>query len=133
MSALPPEQAHSMRNAAANAASNRDSLVAKWQELHEQAAQIARMAELSPEPYEGALAAFPEQVSAAGRWQRNLVREGVEDMEAMIRPGLAALSELSQRGIAATAPALALWCEFYEARASLLHLLEANPDNTSKT
>ena len=100
------------------------SLAAKWHDLHDQAARLARLAELSPEPFAGAVAAFPAQMSEASEWQRELAWQGIDDIDAMMRPGLAALSTLTQRGGTTNAPALALWREFYEARGALMTLAE---------
>ena len=97
-------------------------LASKWKDLHARAARIAKMAELSPEPFEGAVADFPADVSQAPDWQRELAWQGIDDIEAMMRPGLAALEILRERGTAAHAPALALWREFYTARGAVMSL-----------
>lgn len=104
-------------------------LAAQWNELHDRAAVLAAMAQLSSEPFGAALAAFPDRIRAADEWQRVLVKQGVEDIEAMMQPGLAALETLQRRGVSTTAPALALWREFYTARGALLDL--APLDSTS--
>lgn len=98
------------------------SLAEKWADLHDQATGLARLAQLSPEPYAGTLAAFPAQIGDASKWQRELAWQGIEDIDAMMQPGLAALATLQRRGISASAPALALWREFYEARGAVLAL-----------
>ena len=99
------------------------SFEARWSDLHAKASQLARMAQLSPEPLTGTLASFPERITRAPTPRRELARQGVEDIEAMLRPGLAALETLRRRGNAANAPALALWRQFYTARASVLALV----------
>ena len=98
------------------------TLEARWQDLHTQAEQLAKLAELSPEPFAGAVAAFPAQIGEADEWQRELAWQGIDDIDAMMRPGLAALATLKQRGAAASAPALALWREFYSARGAVMAL-----------
>ncbi|MEM1195311.1 MAG: hypothetical protein AAGH57_04350 [Pseudomonadota bacterium] len=98
------------------------SLASKWEDLHQQAAQLARLADLSPEPFTGEVAAFPAQVGEASEWQRELAWQGIDDIDAMMRPGLAALATLTRRGLAANAPALALWREFYDARGAVMAL-----------
>ncbi|WP_300595743.1 hypothetical protein [Erythrobacter sp.] len=100
------------------------TLAAKWEDLHQHAAQVAKLAQLSPEPFTGPLAAFPAQIGDATEWQRELAWQGVDDIEAMMRPGLAALETLRQRGASANAPALALWREFYTARGAVLALAD---------
>lgn len=96
------------------------SFTDQWHHLHAEAAQVARLAQLSPEPIVGPLAQFPSELNRAPQWQRALAQQGVEDIEAMIRPGLAALEIVTQRKGAATAPALALWREFYNARRAIM-------------
>ena len=98
------------------------SLAAQWRALHEQAARVARIAQLSPEPFAGALLGFPAAIGGAHKWQRELARQGLEDIDAMMRPGLAALETMRRRGQAAHAPALALWREFYTARGAVMEL-----------
>jgi len=98
------------------------TLAQKWTDLHEQAARLAQLADLSPEPYVGALAAFPAQLGEASEWQRELAFQGMDDIDAMMRPGLTALATLTHRGVSAKAPALALWREFYDARSAVMGL-----------
>lgn len=122
MSALPPEQMRALRQAADAARQPLGSLTGRWQELHRQAGELAAMAGLAAEaPDCSPLSAMLEQAS---EWQRELACQGIEDIAAMMRPGLAALVTLSGRGQDATAPALALWREFHAARAAVLGLLE---------
>ncbi|MEO1730162.1 MAG: hypothetical protein AAFR64_05445 [Pseudomonadota bacterium] len=113
-----------MRETASSEGAPLPTLAAKWQDLHDQAARLARLAELSPEPFAGAVAVFPAQMSEASEWQRELAWQGIDDIDAMMRPGLAALSALTQRGGATNAPALALWREFYDARCAVMTLAE---------
>ncbi|MEO0418460.1 MAG: hypothetical protein AAF249_06335 [Pseudomonadota bacterium] len=129
MSALPPEQARDMRHTLLH----RDEsglisaalpLAARWRRLHQKAADVARMADLSPEPFGEALASFPERLTSVSTIERQLAEQGLEDIEAMLRPGLSALATLSEREASSTAPALALWREFYDARGAVLALAE---------
>lgn len=98
------------------------SLAEIWAGLHRQAARLAQLAQLAPEPYTGALAAFPAQIGAASEWQRDLAWQGIDDIDAMLQPGLAALATLERRGMSTAAPALALWREFHEARGAIMAL-----------
>jgi hypothetical protein len=54
--------------------------------------------------------------------RRDLLRQGVEDLAAMMEPGLAALIAVHSDGRDAAAPARALWQEFVAARDALLAL-----------
>ena len=96
----------------------------KWAQLHKRADELAKMAQLSPERFEGSLAAFPNRTSEAHHAQRERVCQGLDDSEAMMTPGLIALETLRGRGAATTAPALALWREFYSARNAVMALAE---------
>lgn len=125
MSALSPQQARAMRHTVRSgdsAPTPAPNLASRWADLHDRAAQLAALAQLSPEPFTGPLATFPGRIGKAAPWQRALADEGLEDIEAMMRPGLAALETLKNRGAAANAPALALWREFYTARGAVLAL-----------
>ena len=130
MSALQPDQARAIsEKTVGRSESDRgqtlSSLAEKWEDLHQHAAQLATLAQLSPEPFAGAVAAFPAQIGEAQEWQRELAWQGIDDIDAMMRPGLAALATLKERGAAANAPALALWREFYTARTAVMALTQS--------
>ncbi|QIQ87406.1 hypothetical protein [Erythrobacter sp.] len=120
MSALPPDQVRSMRESADAAKEPLGSLARRWHGLHEQAAGLAALAGLAPEAESGAVAGFSARLGEASEWQRELAWQGIEDIDAMMRPGLAALETLTARGQEAAAPALALWREFHAARDAVL-------------
>jgi hypothetical protein len=91
--------------------------------LHGQAAALAMLARIAPEPVEigGELGAV---IARAQPWQRALVAQTVADCAAMLDTGLAALGTLTRRGQDTAAPALVLWREFHAARASMVSVLE---------
>ncbi|MEM7665291.1 MAG: hypothetical protein AAF250_05500 [Pseudomonadota bacterium] len=120
MSALPPDEMRIMREAAQASTRPLGSLVQRWQDLHEQAERLATLAALSPEPFDDQLAAFPSLLESASQAQRKLAWEGLEDIHAMMQPGLVALQTITSRGKDAGAPALALWREFHAARDAVL-------------
>ena len=113
-----------MRDRVTEESGTRGSLARRWEDVHRQATLLARLAQLSPEPFTGEVATFPERMGEASGWQRELAWQGIEDIDAMLRPGLAALATITDRGSAANAPALALWREFHAARAALLTLAD---------
>ncbi len=125
MATLPPEmippQAAPLPADSAAPETLAEALVA----LHGQAAGLALLANLAPEPVEtgGELGAV---VARAAPWQRALVAQTVADCTAMLESGLAALGTLARRGQDPAAPALALWREFHAARAAMVSVLE-NP------
>jgi hypothetical protein len=125
MATLPPEtippQAATLPADGAAPEALAEALVA----LHGQAAGLALLARLAPEPVEigGELGAV---LARAAPWQRALVAQTVADCAAMLDSGLAALGTLARRGQDPAAPALALWREFHAARAAMVSVLE-NP------
>jgi len=90
--------------------------------LHGQAAALAMLARLAPEPVEisGELGAV---IARAAPWQRKLVAQTVSDCAAMLDSGLSALGTLIRRGQDPAAPALVLWREFHAARTAMVSVL----------
>lgn len=123
MSALPPSQMAAMREAVADASAPLAMLEARWDAIHAGAAQVAEMAAISPEPTRTHLTAFPVMYTEAKAQQRAIAARGIEDIEAMMRIGLVALSAVTTRGQDASVPALALWREFHHAREAVLMAL----------
>ncbi len=124
MSALPPKEMRAMRQSAAHASQPLGSLAQRWEDLHASSAQLAKIAALSPEEFSGDIAAFPHLLGRANEWQRDMAWQGIEDIDAMMRPGLSALGTITARGQDASAPALALWREFHQARQAVLGLVQ---------
>jgi hypothetical protein len=91
--------------------------------LHGQAAALAMLARIAPEPIEigGEIGAV---IVRAQPWQRMLAAQTIADCAAMLDTGLHALGTLTRRGQDTAAPALVLWREFHAARASLIAVLE---------
>jgi hypothetical protein len=114
---MPSEDA--LAAAEANAA-----IEAAWAALHAQAARLALLARISPEPAE-VQDGFAALLRLARPWQRSLISQGMDDIAAMLASGLTALATLSGRAQDTAAPALALWREFHAARAALLGVLKA--------
>lgn len=109
-----------MRETAERADKPVGSLAQRWLDLHSQAEQLAKLAALSPEPFDKELAAFHSLLANASKAQHTLASEGIEDIDAMMQPGLTALRTITTRGKDASAPALALWREFHAARGAVL-------------
>ncbi len=97
-----------------------------WQRLHDQAGEVAELAGISREKFEGEIAAFPGHLCDAGEAAQELAWQGIEDIDAMLQPGLTALRTITARGQDASVPALALWREFHCARAAILRLTGAD-------
>jgi hypothetical protein len=99
------------------------ALSMKWSALHDAANVVAALAGLAAEPPRPDLRNFPAVVRDAGGWRRELAEQSVDDMSAIMEPGIAALLAAHARGADASAAALALWQEFHSARNALLELL----------
>ncbi len=97
----------------------------KWAALHDAAAAVAALAGLEPERNPPTIRNFPAVIKDAAGWRRELAEKGIDDLAAIMEPGIAALLSVNARGADATAPALALWREFHAARAALLVLAPA--------
>ncbi|WP_296717632.1 hypothetical protein [Erythrobacter sp.] len=121
MASLPPEPILPASVAPLIVRHDPAALVQQWEALHLQAAQLAALAQIASE---NELTAFARLAEQARGWQLQLAAQGLEDIAAMLRPGLAALATLTARGQDAAAPALALWREFHAARASVLASLQ---------
>ncbi len=99
-----------------------NALGMKWSALHEAATVVATLAGIAPEPMSAVLRNFPALLRDTGGWRRNLAEQGIDDLSAIMEPGLSALLAVLARGVNPTAPALALWQEFLAARDALLAL-----------
>lgn len=66
---------------------------------------------------------FPALFREADQHRRMIAERSIEDLMAMMEPGLAALLAVSARGADARVPALVLWREYCAAREALLALL----------
>ena len=66
---------------------------------------------------------FVDQAMQAPAYRQALIWRTMEDIDAMLSPGLAALQKIESGGRDPTAAAVTLWQEFHRARASLLDLV----------
>ncbi|WFL78575.1 hypothetical protein P7228_05790 [Altererythrobacter arenosus] len=106
-------------------------LAERWRYLHEAANEIADKAALAPEIMSVEIEGFPHRVETAGADRAFLVRRALEDLDAVLQPGLTALRLIESRGLDTTAPALALWREFYHTRAAVLSLCPSSTREVS--
>jgi hypothetical protein len=97
-----------------------EAAAAKWVALSEAAAVVAALAGQAP-PLP-ATQDFCEAIRAATPWRREAAVKGIDDLAAIMEPGIEALLAVNARGADAQAPALALWREFCAARDALLAL-----------
>ena len=129
MTILPPAEMRALRETITEETSSRHNaagatIAARWDGLHACAADIARMAGIAAEKPDDAVRRFIDRFEAASEWQRTMASQGIDDIAAMLRPGLAALNTIVQRGGDTSAAALALWHEFHHARSAVLALVE---------
>jgi phage-related tail protein len=128
MASLPPETILSADAVTHPGGAAPTALEAAWIDLHRQAGDLARLAQIAAEPAK--ISAAPCGLIAKARpWQTNLFEQGIEDVAAMLGSGMAALATLSARGQDTAAPALALWREFHAARGALLAVLCTDESN----
>jgi hypothetical protein len=99
-----------------------DATGRKWAALHDAAALVAGLAGLSPQP-SGAAEDFLAAIRKAPQARRELAEQGVDDLTAIMEPGLAALISVHGSGGDARAAAGALWQEFVAARDAVAALV----------
>ena len=95
----------------------------KWTAIHDAASAVSGLAGLSQEFRTAEVRNFPAIMRDTGGWRQSVAEQGVDDLAAIMRPGLAALLALQTDGVLTTAAATALWQEFLAARAALLALV----------
>jgi len=95
----------------------------RWSALHDAAGAVAALAGIEAPLMSAQLRNFPAAIRDAGGWRRAQAEIGVEDMTAVMEPGLTALLAVHARGADAATPAAVLWHEFCRARDAVLGLL----------
>ena len=95
----------------------------KWSALHDAVNVVGMLAGLAAEPMRPEIRNFPAVMRDVGGWRRAQTEHGIDDLSAIMQPGLAALLAVHARGTNPAVPALALWQEFHAARAALLALV----------
>ena len=96
---------------------------ARWSALHDAASVVATLAGCVDQ-HTGP-GDFPRQLAATHGWRKALAETAVDDLAAVMEPGIAALLAVHARGASSAAAAQALWQEFVNARAALLALVVA--------
>ncbi len=108
------------------------SMSMKWSALHDAASVVATLAGLGTESMQPEVRNFPAVMRDAGGWRHHMAELGVEDMSAIMEPGLAALLSVHARGADPAPPALALWQEFHAARSALMALVPPAASQTPR-
>ena len=104
-------------------ATRANAMSLKWTALHEAAAVVSNLAEMAPEYRTPDIRNFPIIMRDTGGWRYALAQRGVDDLAAMMEPGIAALLAVQTQGGPTLAAAKALWQEFKSARGALLDLV----------
>lgn len=95
----------------------------KWSALLDAGDLVCTLAGLSPEPRKPDVRNFPAIMKDTGGWRARLAQDGVNDLAAIMEPGMTALLAARAHGADPAPAALALWHEFQAARAALLALV----------
>jgi hypothetical protein len=99
------------------------AMAGKWLAVHQAASVVAMLAGLPGDPLTAPAADFPKTMQVAGGWRLALAAQGVDDLAAVMEPGLAALLAIHSRGADPGVAAQALWEEIEAARSALLALV----------
>jgi hypothetical protein len=120
------DENHFTSASAAETASARESsrkLSGQWAAVQDAAEAVAMLARIAPEEPTRKIRNFPTLIRDVDGWRLSLAKNQLEDIAAMMQPGLAALLATNARGQDATAAALTLWQEFHAAREAVLSLI----------
>lgn len=93
-----------------------------WAALQDAGAAVAAMAGAVPDKADARVRNFPAVLRDIGGWRLDLAERGIDDLAAVMRPGLAALLAVAARGQDPANAAQRLWGEFCAAREALLAL-----------
>ena len=94
----------------------------QWSAVHQAGRAAAQLAQLGEEELSADVAELPSRADKLDDTRRALVADAVEDLAALMQPGLRALSALAEQGRDTTAAALQLWREYYNARSAIVAL-----------
>ncbi|WP_305097663.1 hypothetical protein [Croceibacterium aestuarii] len=95
----------------------------KWAALQEAANVVATLAGLDQERPRPEVRNLPALMRDAAKWRRELADQQIDDIAAMMQPGIAALLGVNARGADPRPAALALWREYIAARGAVVALL----------
>ena len=120
MNAVPPSFA-AARQGSGHGVSSATSM--KWAALADAANVVAILAGIEPERPSPEQRNFPALIREAEAWRKVRAEHGIDDLAAVMEPGIAALLAVNARGADPRPAALSLLHEFNAARAALLGLL----------
>ena len=94
----------------------------RWATVHEAVEAVSFFAGITPTEDGPEIRKYPEVMRQCGGWRLDLAEQGVEDLIAVLEPGVTALLAVNDSGADARPAAMALWQEFQTARDALLAL-----------
>ena len=135
MNAVPPSFARppEVSSADGRAATAPGGTGFKWAALQEAGTVVSVLAGEAPERVSPEIRNFPALIRDADGWRREFAEKGIDDLAALMEPGIAALLAVNARGIDARHAASALWREFVAARAALLALVPSGAMGPPRT
>ena len=101
------------------------TLADRWEAVHEAAAAVGHLAQLGREEPGDEVLSLPLRAAEAGGYAFEAAARGIDDLAAVMQPGLRALLALTAQGKDTTAAALTLWREFHHARTAIMTLVDA--------
>lgn len=102
------------------------TLANQWEAVHDAAAAVGHLAQLGREEPSDKVLALPLRAAETGGYTFEAVARGIDDLAAVMQPGLRALLAITAQGKDTTAAALTLWREFHHARAAILSIVETD-------
>ncbi|MEN7537327.1 hypothetical protein [Aurantiacibacter flavus] len=97
----------------------------RWAALTDAGQVVAMLAGVSTGRPGREIRDFPMLLREAKLWRREAAERALEDLSAIMEPGIAALMAINARGGDCRSAAEALWSEFSAARAALLAMVPA--------
>ncbi|UOR16078.1 hypothetical protein [Qipengyuania aquimaris] len=100
-----------------------EELAAQWDAVHQAAAAVATLAQLGTEEQDEATLSLPARAATLGEAHYAIVACAIDDLAAVMQPGLRALLAMTDKGEDTTSAALTLWREFHKARHAIVALV----------
>jgi len=100
-----------------------DGIARRWAALHSAAAAVVGLAQIAPGQASRDTPDFAGFIADSPRWKADLLRDGLDDIAAIMQAGLTALLAANAEAHNPSAAASALWAEFQHSRDALLEML----------
>ena len=100
-----------------------DGIARRWAALYSAAAAVASLAQIAPGQESRGTPDFAAFIADSPRWKADLLRDGLDDIAAIMQAGLTALLAANAAAHNPAAAASALWAEFQHSRDALLEMV----------